>query len=55
MTEEEVVEDIILASQPSKRFVPVTDIGAMAAFLAGPNASSFNGTTLTADGGWTAR
>ncbi len=52
---ERVIRDVILAPQPSKRFVTVEEIGAMVVFLAGPNGASINGAALAMDGGWTAR
>ena len=55
MTEEQVVRDVILASQPSKRFVGVDELGALTVFLCGDQASSITGTSLSVDGGWTAR
>lgn len=55
MTEEEVVRNVILASQPTKKFVEVDDLGALAVFLAGDNAGSITGAALQVDGGWVAR
>ncbi len=50
-----VIEDILLAAQPSKRFATVEEIGALALFLAGPQAASINGAAIPVDGGWTAQ
>ena len=55
MPVENVVRDIILASQPNKRFVEVSEIAALAVFLASDNALSITGTPISIDGGWTAR
>lgn len=55
MSEEQVVRDVILASQPSKRFVGVDELAALAVYLCGEQASSITGTSLSVDGGWTAR
>ncbi|MEQ9333147.1 3-hydroxybutyrate dehydrogenase [Thalassobaculum sp.] len=55
MSEEQVVKDVILASQPSKRFVGIDELGALTVFLCGEQASSITGTSLSVDGGWTAR
>lgn len=55
LTEEQVVRDIILAAQPSKRFVTVEDLGAFAAFLCADAAKAITGAALPMDGGWTAR
>jgi len=50
-----VIRDIVLASQPSKRFVDVEHIAATVLFLCGPAGASFTGSALSIDGGWTAR
>jgi 3-hydroxybutyrate dehydrogenase len=50
-----VIEDVLLAAQPSKRFATVEEIGALAVFLAGPMAASINGAAIPVDGGWTAQ
>lgn len=55
MPVENVIRDIILASQPNKRFVEVSEIAALATFLAGDHALSINGASISIDGGWTAR
>jgi 3-hydroxybutyrate dehydrogenase len=49
-----VVSDILLASQPNKKFATVEEIGALTAFLCGPGGASITGTALPVDGGWTA-
>jgi 3-hydroxybutyrate dehydrogenase len=51
---ERVVSDVLLKSQPNKRFAQVTEIGALAVFLASDAASSITGAALPVDGGWTA-
>lgn len=55
MSEDEVVRNVILASQPSKKFVEVDEVAAMTIFLAGPSGSSITGVPISMDGGWTAR
>ena len=50
-----VIEHVLLAAQPSKRFATIEEVGALAAFLAGPMAGSITGTAIPIDGGWTAQ
>ena len=54
MTREQVIRDVILAAQPTKEFVTVEDIAALAVFLASDAGKSINGAPLSIDGGWTA-
>jgi 3-hydroxybutyrate dehydrogenase len=50
-----VVEEVILAAQPSKRFVEVEEVAALAVFLCSDAARSITGAALPVDGAWTAR
>jgi 3-hydroxybutyrate dehydrogenase len=52
---ENVIRDVILAPQPTKQFVKVEDVAAIALHLASPAAAQINGTAISIDGGWTAR
>ncbi len=54
ITEDEVVRDVLLEAQPTKRFVTVEEVAALAVFLTTPMASSITGALLSIDGGWTA-
>lgn len=54
MTEEQVKRDVLLAAQPTKEFITVDQVGALAVFLASDAASQITGTTISMDGGWTA-
>jgi 3-hydroxybutyrate dehydrogenase len=54
ITEEQVVRDVLLAAQPTKRFVTVEDVAALAVYLTTPLAGSITGALLSIDGGWTA-
>ncbi len=53
MSREDVINNVLLAAQPSKRFVTVEELGALAVFLCGEAARSINGVALPVDGGWT--
>jgi 3-hydroxybutyrate dehydrogenase len=52
---ERVIREVILAAQPSKRFVEVEEIAALAVFLCSDHARSITGAALPIDGGWSAR
>lgn len=54
ISEDEVIRDVLLAAQPTRRFVQPGQIGALAAFLCSPAASEITGTAIPVDGGWTA-
>lgn len=55
ITEEQVRRDVLLAAQPTKAFVSVEALGALAVFLCGEGAGSITGAALPVDGGWTAQ
>ena len=55
MTEEQVVREVILASQPNKRFVELQHLGDIVLFLCSDSGSSITGAAFSVDGGWTAR
>jgi 3-hydroxybutyrate dehydrogenase len=55
MTEEQVKRDVLLAAQPTKRFVAVEEVAGLAVFLASDAAASITGALLSIDGGWTAQ
>jgi len=54
LTREQVVNDVLLAAQPTKQFVTVDQVAALALFLARDEAASITGANLSMDGGWTA-
>jgi 3-hydroxybutyrate dehydrogenase len=51
---DKVISDVLLKAQPNKRFANVSEIGALAVFLAGAAGASITGAALPLDGGWTA-
>ena len=54
MTREQVMNDVLLAAQPTKRFVTPEEVAALALFLCRDEAASVTGANLSMDGGWTA-
>jgi len=55
MSEDRVVREVILATQPNKRFVETQALGDIVLFLCSPAADAITGIALPVEGGWTAR
>jgi 3-hydroxybutyrate dehydrogenase len=55
LTRDQVMNDVLLAAQPTKRFVTPEEVAAFALFLCGEDARSITGANLSMDGGWTAQ
>ena len=55
ISEDAVKRDVMLQSQPTKRFVDIEEISALAVFLCSNAAASITGSALTIDGGCTAQ
>ncbi len=54
MTKEQVINDVLLAGQPTKEFVQPEQVAATALFLCSDAAAQITGANLSVDGGWTA-
>jgi 3-hydroxybutyrate dehydrogenase len=54
ITPERVVEDVILAAQPTKQFVQYENLAGMLLYLVSDMGSAATGAALSVDGGWTA-
>ncbi|MEN3312214.1 MAG: 3-hydroxybutyrate dehydrogenase [Actinomycetota bacterium] len=55
ISQERVLEDVILAPQAVKRLLEPEEVAAAAAYLLGPNGRAVSGAPLVMDYGWTAR
>jgi 3-hydroxybutyrate dehydrogenase len=55
LSREAVVRDVLLAAQPTKRFVTVEEVADTVVFLCSDAARSITGTSISVDGGWTAQ
>ena len=55
ISREDAIRNVILERQPSKEFVKIEEVAALAAFLAGDSAASITGAAYSIDGGWTAQ
>jgi 3-hydroxybutyrate dehydrogenase len=54
LTREQVINDVLLAAQPTKEFVTPEQVAALALFLCRDEAKAITGANLSVDGGWTA-
>ncbi|MBA2443300.1 MAG: 3-hydroxybutyrate dehydrogenase [Rubrobacter sp.] len=55
ISEDEVIEKVMLTQPAIKRLIEPEEVAEVATFLCAPEASFINGSSLTMDGGWTAR
>lgn len=55
ISEEEALEDVILAQHAIKRLIEPEEVANVIAFLAGPGGAAFSGVPVTMDLGWSAR
>jgi 3-hydroxybutyrate dehydrogenase len=54
LTKEQVINEVLLQAQPTKQFVTVDQVAALAVYLCSDAASQITGANLSMDGGWTA-
>jgi len=54
LTRDQVIHDVLLEAQPTKEFVTVDQVAALAVFLCSDAAAQITGTDIPIDGGWTA-
>jgi 3-hydroxybutyrate dehydrogenase len=54
MTREQVLNDVMLAAQPTKQFVTVDQVASLAVYLCSDAAAQITGANLSIDGGWSA-
>ena len=55
LTREQVMNDVLLSAQPTKRFVTPEQVASLALYLCSDAAASITGANLSMDGGWTAQ
>jgi len=55
LTREQVMNDVLLAAQPTKQFVTVEQVASLVLYLCRDEASAITGANLSIDGGWTAQ
>ncbi|HEX4736953.1 MAG TPA: 3-hydroxybutyrate dehydrogenase [Allosphingosinicella sp.] len=55
LTREQVMNDVLLAAQPTKQFVTIEQVASLALYLCRDEAASITGANLSMDGGWTAQ
>ncbi len=54
ISEQQVIDDVLLVAQPTRQFVTVEQVAGMTTYLASDAAASITGTIIPIDGGWTA-
>ena len=54
MTKEQVIDEVLLKAQPTKQFITIDEVAALAVYLASDAAKGMTGSMVNLDGGWTA-
>ncbi len=54
MSEEDVMKNVILAAQPTKKFVEFSELTGLLLYMVSDAGASMNGAAVAVDGGWTA-
>lgn len=55
ISEDQVINDVMLKNQPTKQFVSIEQVAAFCVFLAGDDAAGVTGSMQSIDGGWCAQ
>jgi 3-hydroxybutyrate dehydrogenase len=55
LTKDQVINEVLLAAQPTKQFVTADQVAALAVYLCSDAAAQITGANLSIDGGWTAQ
>lgn len=55
ITEEEVVRDVMLLAQPTRKLITIEQVADLALYLCSDSAAAITGSVLSIDGGWTAK
>jgi 3-hydroxybutyrate dehydrogenase len=54
LTRDQVINEVLLAAQPTRQFVTADQVAALAVYLCSDAAAQITGANLSIDGGWTA-
>ncbi|MES2153036.1 MAG: 3-hydroxybutyrate dehydrogenase [Pseudomonadota bacterium] len=55
MSNQQVIQEVLLHAQPTRQFVTVDQVAALACFLVSEQGASMTGAVIPMDGGWTAQ